>query len=63
MLQPVKCLKTYQWLFVERFWSNTGIEQQKQEHGMNVEPGWLDHTLITHRIQTGWELPIAQYPN
>ena len=50
-------------MLVERLWSNTIIEHQKQEHYTNEQTDPLDNLLTTHPIQTGWELSIELYPN
>jgi len=50
-------------MLVDWFWSNTVIEQQKQEHYVNAQMDPLDKPLTTHPIQMGWELPVKPYPN
>jgi hypothetical protein len=55
--------KTEYWMLVERFWSHIFVEQQKQEHYMNVQTDPLDNPLVTRLDQTGWEPPIELYSN
>jgi len=50
-------------MLVKRFWSNTVIEQQKQDHYMNVQMHLLDNMLRTPPIQMGWELSSELYLN
>lgn len=45
------------------FWLNTVMEQQKQEHYMNVQTDPLDNPLTTWPLWTGWEQSIEPYPN
>jgi len=47
----------------KQLWSITVIEQQKQEHYMNVQMDPLDNPLTTRPIRTDWELCIEPYPN
>jgi len=50
-------------MLVERFWSNTDIEQQKQPNDMFVKTDPLDKPLSSRPIRTGWELSIEPYRN
>jgi len=45
-------------MLVKRFWSNTVIEQQTQEHSMYVQIGPLDNQLTTNPIKMHWELSV-----
>jgi len=63
MSQPAKCIKTHHWMLVIWFWSNTVIQQQKQEHYMNVQTDPLDKQLTIRPIETGWEVSNELYPN
>jgi len=53
MLQSAKRIKMYFSMLITGFWSNTIINQQKQEYYINLQTDLLDNTLTSRPIQLG----------
>jgi len=63
MLQPAKWSKWYFWILITWFWTNTTINQQKQQHYINLWTDLTDNPLTTHPMLMDWEISIEPYQN
>ena len=51
------------WMLNKRFWSNTILTQQYQEHYINLQLDLLDNPLTARRVQTSSEISIQHQHN